>query len=113
MLFGGVAIVWIKRPFPDIPLIAIVTFPAIYSGILMCGVFCIANIWADWRFLPPALRMNRALVALSLIAAAIFTFIAVKAMWKDTWWHFIILPVMLGVSMLVVRWIHRGESASA
>jgi len=113
VLFGGVAIVWIKRPFPDVPLIAIVTFPAIYAGILMCGVFCIANIWADWRFLPPALRMNRALVALSLIAAAIFTFIAVKAMWKDTWWHFVILPVMLGVSMLVVRWIHRGESASA
>lgn len=102
-LFGGLAIVWLKRGFPETSLIDVVTFPAIYASILMCGFYCLVNPWVDWRFLPAPLRMNRVLVVLNLGAGVLFCLIGFKAMWDQTWWHFVILPVWILGAMFFAR----------
>ena len=101
VLFGGFGILWLKRLFPDTRVVEILTFPAIYTGILMCGFYCLVNPWVDWHFLPAPLRMNKLLVVLNLVAGVIFCIIGVKAMWDQTMWHFVLLPGWMLASMLV------------
>ena len=106
-LLGGLAILWIKRWFPDMRMVDIITFPAMYTGMIMCGVFCLTNPWIDYRFLPSKLRMNRRLVALNLCAGMIFFLIGLKAMWDQSAWHFVILPSWVAGSMLVAAYARR------
>ncbi|MEM8678945.1 MAG: hypothetical protein AAGF97_06320 [Planctomycetota bacterium] len=66
---------WGKRAFPETRIIDVVTFPAIYAGMVMCGVYCFANPWADRRFLPRSLWMHWGWAVLNLMAGLIFTVI--------------------------------------
>lgn len=102
-LLGSLAVVWMKRAFPDTRLVDIITFPAIYAGMIMCVFYCLVNPWSDRSFLPAGLRMNRGLVFLNLIAAAIFSLIAIRAMWIDTWWHFVLLPGWICGAMVIAH----------
>ena len=83
------------------------TFPAIYTGMILCSVYCIANAWADRRYLPATLRMHWLLVVLNILAGAIYIAIGAKAMWDQSVWHFIILPTWIIVSMLAAAVIYR------
>jgi len=106
-LFGGLAVVWLKRGFPDTRLVDVITFPAIYTGILMCGLFCLINPWADWRFLPEGLRLNGGLLLLNVVAGMIFCIIGVKAMWDQSWWHAVILPGWILGSLFLAYLLRR------
>ena len=84
VLGGGCILLWLKKHFVDLSLIEFITPASIYSGVLSCGFFCLANPWMDHRFLPPALRMNRPLVILNIIAGVVFLVMGFKALW-DGW----------------------------
>ena len=58
-----------------------VTPAAIYTGVLTCGFYCLANPWMDWRFLPVALRMSGWLVFANVMAGWIFLIVGLKALW--------------------------------
>jgi len=100
-LFGGLAILWIKPWFPDMRLVDIITFPAIYAGVGMCGLYCFINAWADWKFLPQPLRMSKWLALLSILAGILFVTIGAKAMIDSrNPWHLVVLPVWIAGSLL-------------
>ena len=106
ILLGGLIVLWVTRLFPQVELLDIVTPAGIYTGVLLCGFYCLANIWSDWKFLPKALRMPRFLVAANLVAGLAFTAMGLKAIWDyDQIRGFVILAVLLSGSMLVAsRW---------
>ena len=106
ILLGGLTILWLTRLFPQVDLLDIVTPAGIYTGVLLCGFYCLANIWSDWKFLPKELRMPGFLVAANLAAGLAFTGMGLKAIWDyDQIRGFVILAVLLSGSMLVAsRW---------
>jgi hypothetical protein len=80
-LVGGVIVLWLSKPYPGVQLIDIVTPVGIYTGVLACSFYCLANPWVDRRFLPPALRMPMAMVVLNGIAGVVFLAAGSKALW--------------------------------
>ena len=106
ILLGGLSILWLTRLFPQVDLLDIVTPAGIYTGVLLCGFYCLANIWSDWKFLPRELRMPRFLMAANLVAGLAFTGMGLKAIWDyDQIRGFVILAALLLGSMLVAsRW---------
>lgn len=61
--------------------VAIVTPAAIVGGVFTCGLWCLAMLWIDRRFLPLALQMPRLLWWLTLIAGVVLTLLGVKGIW--------------------------------
>ena len=80
-LGGGLVLLWLKKLYPHLELIEIVTPAAIVSGVLSCGVYCLVNPWMDKCFLPAPLRMSKVLVVMNIVAGIIFTAIGLKAFW--------------------------------
>lgn len=80
-LGGALCILWGSRLFPQVQLIDIVTPAAIFTGMISCGLYCLANPWTDYRFLPPGLRMPRSLVLMNIIAGVLFTAAGLKTLW--------------------------------
>ena len=96
VLGGGLGILWLTRLFPDLDLLDLVTPAGIYTGVLLCGFYCLANVWVDWKFLPPELRMPKVLVAGNLGGGLLFTAMGMKAIWDyDGIRGFILLAVLL------------------
>ena len=77
----GLVVLWSSRFYPDLRLVDIVTPAAIYTGVLTCGFYCLANPWMDWRFLPVALRMPGWLIFANVMAGLIFVIVGLKALW--------------------------------
>jgi len=61
--------------------IKIVTPAAIVGGVFTCGLWCLAMIWADRRFLPKPLRMGHGLLALTAISGVVLTTLGMKSIW--------------------------------
>ena len=78
---GGLVVLWASRAFPEVQLVDIVTPAAIYTGVLTCGFYCLANPWMDRRFLPPGLRMPTPLALLNIVSGIIFVALGLKALW--------------------------------
>ena len=97
---------------------------------LTCGFFCLANLWADRRYLPREVRMNGLLVGLNILGGVIFILIGIKALWDlpdlqlgnltihfGGWWGYAALAVQISLAMwlafLLRRFLHgkRGESS--
>ena len=100
-LGGGLSILWLSRPFPGVTLIDIITPAGLYTGVLLCGFYCLANVWVDWRFLPAPLRMPGWLVALNVIGGVIFGYMGLTALWDHTVWHAVIFPAVLFAAMFL------------
>jgi len=111
-LFGALILLWVSwwiKTFVDseFSLVDWISPAGIYTGVLTCGFYCLANPWMDWKFLPPKLRMNWLLVGLNLIAGVLFTILGAKSLWDEWWytdqrWHcFILLAVLAGFAMLL------------
>lgn len=108
---GGLTILWLSRSFPGVTLIDIMTPASLYTGVLLCGFYCLANVWVDWRFLPSALRQSGGLVALNIIGGVVFTYMGLTALWDHSAWHALIFPVVLGGAMLLaflLRFVYRS-----
>ena len=111
VLGGGLGLLWLTSLYPEVDLLDIVTPAGIYTGVLLCGFYCFANLWVDWKFLPHGLRMSRSLVVGNLAAGILFTGMGLKALWDyDQIRGFIILAVLLlGSVLLAFCWksLHR------
>lgn len=65
---AGIAIMWLGgNP------VHIVTPAALFGGVLTCGMWCLLMVWADRRYLPPALRMGPLLVGLNVASGLFLT----------------------------------------
>ena len=54
---------------------------AIVGGVLTCGLWCFAMVWADRQFLPQPLRMRRGLLGLTCFSGVVLTALGAKAIW--------------------------------
>ena len=74
---GGLVLMWLTEKPEDL-----VKPAAIVGGVLTCGLWCLAMIWTDRRFVPKPLRMNWALVAITFISGIALTGTGVLSLWK-------------------------------
>ncbi len=100
---GGLTILWLKRLYSDVTLVDIITPAGLYTGVLLCSFFCLANVWADRKFLPDPLRLPGWLGALNLLGGVVFAVIGVKALWDHSVWHIVVLPGLLCVAIMLAR----------
>jgi len=69
--------------------IEIVTPAALVGGVFTCGLWCLAMLWTDRRFLPAPLRMPLVLQVLTGISGVVLTAMGTKAIWDAApgWWN--------------------------
>jgi hypothetical protein len=65
---GALIVVW-----SGYQTISLVSFVAPITGILGCGIWCLAMLWTDRKFLPATMRMGRLLTGLTLGAGVLMT----------------------------------------
>ena len=100
LLYVGVvaiALMWMTRIFPNISLIDLPTPAAIIGGCMTCGMWCLAMIWTDRKFLPKAYQMNGGLLVLSAISGIAMLFMGFKS-----WWDFGVKKMGSGVVAYVI-----------
>lgn len=61
--------------------IKIVTPAALVGGVFSCGLWCLAMLWADRRFLPGPLRMPKLLWLLTAASGVVLTLLGTKGLW--------------------------------
>jgi Mn2+/Fe2+ NRAMP family transporter len=93
------------------PLLMLIFTPAnLFTGVLLCGLLCLVNLWMDRTFLPKALRLPVWLWLLNLVAGFIFLGLGIKGYWDHQSRPYAIggLLVMLAVAAvgayLAERW---------
>jgi hypothetical protein len=69
--------------FPNISLIDLPTPAAIIGGVMTCGLWALAMIWTDRKFLPKPYQMKTTMVVLNAIAG-----VAMLGMGLKAWWDF-------------------------
>jgi hypothetical protein len=80
---GGIILMWMTRVFPNISLIDLPTPAAIIGGVMTCGLWALAMIWTDRKFLPKPYQMKTTMVVLNAIAG-----VAMLGMGLKAWWDF-------------------------
>jgi Mn2+/Fe2+ NRAMP family transporter len=112
--FGGLAILawsflYHLRAGSDRPpgLVAILTPANLFTGVLGCGLICLLNVWMEWRFPPPTLRLSKAGVLLSSIAALVFLALGLRGCWDHSRWT--AFEILTGTFLLswVATWLIR------
>jgi Mn2+/Fe2+ NRAMP family transporter len=73
----GLLLLWTLPMNPD----DIVRPAAIVGGVFTCGLWCLAMMWIDRRFLPAALQMPRLLWLATAVSGVVLTLLGVKGMW--------------------------------
>ncbi|UCE47034.1 MAG: hypothetical protein JSW47_15670, partial [Phycisphaerales bacterium] len=92
-------------------LLAILTPANLSTGVLLCGLLCLLNLWMDQRFLPKGLRLPGWLWLFNLVAGFLFLALGIKGYWDHESRPYAIgsLCVMLIVAAagaaLAGRWI--------
>jgi hypothetical protein len=79
---GGIILMWMTRVFPNIKLIDLPTPAAIIGGTMTCGIWCLAMIWTDRKFLPKPYQMNGLMVVLNVIAGLAMFYMGLQAWWS-------------------------------
>lgn len=102
-------------------LLALLTPVSLITGVLACGLVCGLSIWMDRRFLPIPLRMPKTLLALNILAAAVFFSIGAKGWWdghqagktfiETRWFPLIGLFAMVCLSFVIAGWLNRRQKA--
>jgi Mn2+/Fe2+ NRAMP family transporter len=73
----GLLLLWTLPMNPD----DIVRPAAILGGVFACGLWCLAMLWTDRRFLPPALQMPLLLRLLTAVSGVVLTLLGAKGIW--------------------------------
>ncbi len=73
----GLLFLWFLDLNPD----DIVRPAAIIGGVFTCGLWCLAMLWTDRRFLPRPLQMPRLLTLLVAISGVVLTLLGAKGIW--------------------------------
>lgn len=61
--------------------VSIITPAALVGGVFTCGLWCLAMLWADRRFLPRSLQMPWLLWLLVAVSGVVLTALGVKGIW--------------------------------
>jgi Mn2+/Fe2+ NRAMP family transporter len=91
----------------------------LFTGVLLCGLLCLVNLWMDRRFLPKALRLPAWLWLLNLVSGFVFLGLGIKGYWDYESRPYAVgsLCVMLVIAAvgahLAGRWIRRTDEESA
>jgi hypothetical protein len=93
----AIILMWMTRIFPNIKLIDLPTPAAIIGGTMTCGLWCLAMIWTDRKYLPKAYQMGGGMVVLSVISGIAMLFMGLKS-----WWDFGVTKMGSGVTAYVV-----------
>lgn len=103
-ILGAIIVTWareLSEGWFNTTLIQLWTPIGLISGVILSGVFCLANPWADHRFLPRALRLPKAFYILNLVAALIFLASGLRAFQQNVGlWGLGLLAAMVLVSFL-------------
>ena len=92
------------RFYPEVRLLDIVTPAGIYTGVLSCGFYALANLWVDQRFLPLPLRMGGWLVALNITSGIALSSFGLKALWDyDQFRGYLMLALFLALCFVLAR----------
>jgi len=125
---AGMFLMWMTRLFPKVKLIDLPTPAGIIGGVMTCGLWCLAMIWTDRKFLPKPYQMGGGLVSLNLIAGIGMAAIGLKAWWDykapeamgkvlgGGWKNMTFLIVMVILSMIVTAIInsyYRSKQATS
>ena len=67
--------------------VSIITPAALIGGVFTCGLWCLAMLWTDRRFLPPVLQMPWLLRLAVAASGIVLTSLGVKGIWDyiHTW----------------------------
>jgi len=82
-------------------LLAILTPVNLFTGVLSCGLICLAAVWMDRRWLPPELQPPLWLTCLNIVSAIIFLGLGLKGYWENEN-RDVILISMLGILALAM-----------
>ena len=109
----GMFLMWMTRLFPQVKLIDLPTPAGIIGGVMTCGLWCLAMIWTDRKFLPKPYQMGGVLVFLNAFAGIAMTAMGLKAWWDygadklhGGWTGYIFLIAMVVLSMIVTAVIN-------
>jgi len=93
-------------------LLAILTPANLFTGVLLCGLLCLLNLWMDRRYLPKALRLPGWLWLFNLISGFVFLGLGIKGYWEHESRPYAIgsLCVMLSVAVVGAHLIGRWSS---
>ncbi|MCA9076309.1 MAG: Nramp family divalent metal transporter [Planctomycetaceae bacterium] len=80
-------------------LMAILTPVNLFTGVLSCGLICIAVIWMDRRWLPPELQPSIWLTLLNSVGALLFLVVGFKGYWENEN-RTLVLTSMCGILVL-------------
>ncbi len=112
---GGITLMWVIK-LTGANLIVLPTAAGIIGGTMTCGLWCLAMIWTDRKFLPKAYQMGTGLVVLNVIGGLFMAIMGLVA-----WWEFgvgkmggfsggllayLFLVAMVGVCMIVMTIIN-------
>ncbi len=111
---GGMFLMWLTK-LTEIKLIDLPTAAGIIGGTMTCGLWCLAMIWTDRKFLPKAYQMGPALVVLNVIGGLAMTIMGLKAWWDwgagkfgSGWLAYLYLVLMVIFCMVVMVIINSG-----
>lgn len=97
-------------------LLAILTPANLFTGVLLCGLLCLVNLWIDRKFLPKGLRLPAWLWLLNLVSGFIFIGLGIKGYWDHESRPYAVgsLCAMLVIATvgarLARRWITRTDA---
>lgn len=81
--FLGIFLCWMtENP------IRLMTFPSLIGGVFACGLWCFGMIWLDYKFLPQPLRMNKTLVASTIVSGLLLAGLGLKGL-SDYFWPWV------------------------
>ena len=103
----GMFLMWMTRLLPKVKLIDLPTPAGIIGGVMTCGLWCLAMIWTDRKYLPKPYQMRGWLVFLNVIAGIGMTGMGLKAWWDygvddlhGGWTGYIFLAGIVVLSMV-------------
>ncbi|MDH7501000.1 MAG: hypothetical protein QHH30_11535, partial [candidate division NC10 bacterium] len=124
----GLFLMWMTRLFPKVKLIDLPTPAGIVGGVMTCGLWCLAMIWTDRKFLPKPYQMGGWLVFFNVIAGIGMFAMGIKAWWDykapeavgkvlgGGWKNIGFLVVMVILSMVITAIInsyYRSKGAAS
>ena len=115
-LLGANLLLWLSSYFTELDLIDIATPPGIYAGVLLAGFYCFANLWTDFCFFPPELRMSKGLMGANVLGGVLFSVGGLWMLWDyDQTRALMVLVLLLILSMFLasrLKFLYLSKSSS-
>ncbi|MCA9028795.1 MAG: Nramp family divalent metal transporter [Planctomycetaceae bacterium] len=86
-------------------LLAILTPVNLFTGVLSCGLICLAVVWMDRRWLPAELQPPTWLTLLNILSSILFLYLGLKGYWENENRNLILWSMcgILALSMVIAK----------